>query len=130
MKKIKLFYTLTLLTIIFFSCSESEDPASLVGKWEATFYREYENNKLVDTDNLAGEELILIFKENGTFVLEIEGDIECEGRYSSKKMDSKPQKIDWCDDEEVSLIIKSNNTIIVSYEYNNGDREEIEFKRL
>ncbi len=80
MKKIKLFYALTLLTVIFFSCSESENPASLVGKWEATIKREYVNNKLVYTDNFTGDDIFLIFKEDGTFTLEIEGDIECEGK--------------------------------------------------
>jgi hypothetical protein len=94
MKKIKLFYTLTLLTVIFFSCSESEDPASLVGKWEAIIFREYENDKLVYTFNDV-EGYFLIFKEDGTFTWEIEGDIECKGSYGSKKMDSKSQKIDW-----------------------------------
>ena len=130
MKKIKLFYTITLLTVIFFSCSESEDPSSLVGRWEGTVFREYDNNKLLDTIVLSGGDVLLVFKENGTFIYEIEGDVECEGSYGSKKMDSKPQKIDWCDDSDISIITKSSNTIMLLYEGDNGDREEIEFKRI
>jgi hypothetical protein len=130
MKKIKLSYVITLLTVIFFSCSESENPASLVGKWEATIYREYVNNKLVDTDNFTGDDIFLIFKEDGTFTLEIEGDIECEGSYSSKKMDSKSQKIDWCDGLEGLVTVKSNDLIVLSIEDEDGDREEVDFKRF
>jgi hypothetical protein len=130
MKKIKLFYTITLLTVIFFSCSESENPASLVGKWEATTYREYVNNKLVDTDNFTGDDIFLIFKKDGTFTLEIEGDIECEGSYGSKMMDSKSQKIDWCDGLEGLVTVKSNDLIVLSIEDEDGDREEVDFKRF
>ncbi len=130
MKKIKLFYIITLLTVIFFSCSESEDPTSLVGKWEATFYREYQNNKLIDTNNLTGEEVFLIFKNDGTFTLEIEGDIECKGSYGSKKMDSKSQKIDWCDGLDGLVTIKSNDLIVLSIEDEDGYREEVDFKRF
>jgi len=129
MKKIKLFYTLTLLTVIFFSCSESEDPASLVGKWEAIIFREYENDKLVYTFNDV-EGYFLIFKEDGTFTWEIEGDIECKGSYGSKEMDSKSQKIDWCDDLEGLVTVKSNHLILLSIEDEDGNREEAELKRF
>ena len=129
MKKIKLFYTITLLTVIFFSCSESENPESLVGKWKATIFREYENDKLVYTFNDV-EGYFLIFKEDGTFTWEIEGDIECKGSYSSKKMDSKSQKIDWCDDLEGLVTVKSNDLILLSIEDEDGNREEAELKRF
>jgi hypothetical protein len=129
MKKIKSFYTIALLTVIFFSCSESENPESLVGKWKATIFREYENDKLVYTFNDV-EGYFLIFKEDGTFTWEIEGDIECKGSYGSKKMDSKSQKIYWCDDMEGLVTVKSNDLILLSIEDEDGNREEAELKRF
>jgi hypothetical protein len=128
MKKIKLSYVITLLTVIFFSCSESENPASLVGKWQATIVREYENNKLVYTLNDV-EGAFLIFKEDGTFTWELEGDIECKGSYGSKEMDSKSLKIDWCDDLEGIVTVKSNDLILLSIEYEDR-RDEVELKRI
>jgi hypothetical protein len=131
MKKIKLFQFFVLLTAIFFSCSEAEEPLTLIGRWEATIYREYDNNKLIDTDNNFDDEgYVFIFKEGGTLIWEIEGDIECDGSYDSKNMDSKPQKIVLCGDEDGLLTIISNNKILLSFEYGNGDREELELIRL
>jgi hypothetical protein len=101
----------------------------LVGKWKATIFREYENDKLVYTFNDV-EGYFLIFKEDGTFTWEIEGDIECKGSYSSKKMDSKSQKIDWCDDWEGLVTVKSNDLILLSIEDEDGNREEAELKRF
>jgi hypothetical protein len=54
----------------------------------------------------------LTFKEDGTLVAEIGGDIECQDSYGSKSMDSKTQKINWCDDQEGLLTIKSNTLIM------------------
>ncbi len=127
MKKIKLFCALTLLTVMFFSCSEFENPASLVGKWQATIVREYENNKLVYTLNDV-EDRFLIFKEDGTFTWEVEGGIECKRSYGSKKMDSKSQKIDWCEGREGLITVKSNDLIILSIK-EDGNRAEVELKR-
>ena len=127
MVKIKLFHVFVLLIVVFFSCSEFEEPSSLVGRWKGTTYREYENNKLILTETFEG--YFIIFKEDGTLILEIGGDIECEANYSSKNMDSKPQKIDWCDGEEGLLTIKSNDLIVISFEYDDGFREELELIR-
>jgi hypothetical protein len=131
MKKIKLFQFFVLLTAIFFSCSESEEQLTLIGRWEATIYREYDNNKLISTDNNFDDEgYVFIFKEGGTLIWEIEGDIECDGSYDSKKMDSKPQKIVLCGDEDGLLTILSNNKLLLSFDYGNGEREELELIRL
>jgi len=129
MKKVKLFQISLLMTVLFFSCSESEEPLTLVGRWEATTVKSYENNKLYDTYDANDEAVfILIIEESGTLKWEEDGDIDCEGSYGSKMMDSKPQKIDLCGNEGL-LTIKSNNSIILSFEYDD-EREEVEFKRL
>jgi hypothetical protein len=131
MKKIKLFQFFVLLTAIFFSCSEAEEPLTLVGRWEVTVYRAYENNKLVETDNNFDDEgYVFIFEGDGTMIWEIDGDKECDGTYESKKMDSKPQKIVLCGDEDGLLTIKSNDKIMLSFDYGNGEREELELIRL
>jgi hypothetical protein len=126
--KIKLSQFILYISFVFFSCSESEGPLTLVGRWEGTIYREYENNKLIYTDEFEG--YILTFKEDGTLIAEIGGDIECQGSYGSKSMDSKTQKINWCDDQEGLLTIKSNTLIMLSFEDDDGFREELELKRL
>lgn len=131
MKKIKLFTIFILLSVIFFSCSESEEPLTLVGRWELTLSRDYENNKLIEsyTDDPSQ---ILIFNDDGTIIYEIDGDsMDCDdGRYGSKKMDSKPQKITLCGEVDGLLTIKSNNLIMIVFDFGNGDRSESEWKRL
>ena len=103
----------------------------MVGRWEATVYRGYENSKLVETDNNFDDEgYVFIFEEDGTMIWEIDGDEECDGTYESKKMDSKPQKIVLCGDEDGLLTIKSNDKIMLSFEYGNGEREELDLIRM
>ena len=63
-------------------------------------------------------------------IWEIDGDKECDGTYESKKMDSKPQKIVFCGDEDGLLTIKSNDKIMLSFEYGNGEREELDLIRM
>jgi hypothetical protein len=131
MKKFKLLQIFILLSVILFSCSEAEEPVTLVGRWEATVYRGYENSKLVETDNNFDDEgYVFIFEEDGTMIWEIDGDEECDGTYESKKMDSKPQKIVLCGDEDGLLTIKSNDKIMLSFEYGNGEREELDLIRM
>lgn len=138
MKKIKLFTIFILLSVIFFSCSESEEPLTLVGKWELNGGRDYENNKLIESYTLGDgsfiddESHILIFNDDGTIIYEIDGDSEdCDdGRYGSKKMDSKPQKITLCGEVDGLLTIKSNNLIMTVFDSGNGNRSESEWKRL
>lgn len=61
------------MSVTFFSYSQSEEPLTLVGRWQITLIRTYEDNKLIKTYINDDESKTYNFKEDGTVSFEVEG---------------------------------------------------------
>jgi len=128
---IKVLFAFTILSLIFSSCSieDGDQEISLVGRWEATELRTYDNKTLEDTEKFKAGEYVLIFEKNMPATLEYNGKFECKGLINLESNVKISTIIDFCGEEYI-LTVKSKDTFTLVYEESDGYKEEYDFKRI